>query len=136
MKNSKYPNAAYIKLEEYLPAGAFRTVFKDQAEVPHGQTEIFVQIELAKNTKSKKYMPACYKGMMFVYGFARENPRLAEVFSGEMAQEKANRKISLFEWEDRFLIVFENGSRTAEKVMYTGLEDVQYLMENCLHPNR
>lgn len=134
-----YPNTEFVTLSDYIPADYFRTVYMEQLEIPHGKTEILVQIEFAKKSPDSSLtnlvLPDCYAGMMFVYGFARENEALKFVFTGTMAQDYPNRKISLCDWQDKFLLLFENGSKTAEKAFFVQPHEVAELMETCRHPN-
>ncbi len=135
MKGNTYPNAEFISLKHFLPYEDFRTVYKEQAQVPHGLSEIAVQIEFSKKAPGEKnLLPAIFEDSMFVYGFIKNNENLKQLFTGPMATDYARRKIYLYDWHDKYLLLFENGSKTAERAFFVTPEEMEELLEKCRHP--
>ncbi len=130
--HSDIPN---IVLKEYIPSDRFRTILPELRAVPHGRPEISVVIEFSKeSTFFETVLPRFYKGMMYIYGYAHDNEKIRAVFTGALADEYENRHISMYDWKDKFLVVFENGSKTAEKQFLVSSEEVWNLLRNCYHP--
>jgi len=124
-----------LTLSDYIPSRHFRTILPELRELPHGIREISVVIEFSKDsTFFRTVLPAFYSGMMYIYGYVHDNDRLREIFQGEMAEEYAGRRIGLFDWQEEFLLVFENGGRTCDKRYVVSVEEVWNLLRNCYHP--
>ncbi|MBZ4670883.1 MAG: hypothetical protein PWQ76_325 [Clostridiales bacterium] len=135
LKDRVYAEAPIVRLEDYIPADRFRTVMEAQLDIPPGYSETRVVIEIGKDSPNRKLFPEIFGYSMFVFGYVRENQNIKDVFEGEMAKEYKNRKISLIDWNDKFLLLFENGTRTMERAFWVSVEDVKFLMEHCRHPN-
>ncbi len=128
-------NIPELKLSDYIPSTRFRTILPELREIPHGIREISVIIEFSKDsTFFKTVLPSFYSGMMYIYGYVHDNDRLREIFQGEMAEEYSNRHIGLFDWQEEFLLVFENGSKTCDKRYIVSVEEVWNLLRSCYHP--
>lgn len=135
MNKQAYSDIEYIVLKDYIPSNHFRTILPEAKTIPHGRNEISVTIEFSKESVFfKSVLPRYFIGMMYVYGFVHDNENLSKIFTGPMADEYKKRQISLYEWSEKFLIVFENGSKTLEKQFFVTVEDVWSLIRNCLHP--
>ncbi|MDF2985356.1 MAG: hypothetical protein K0R50_866 [Eubacterium sp.] len=135
MVKQDHSDIPHIALNDYIPSNHFRTIVPELRAVPHGRPEISVVIEFSKeSTFFKTVLPAFYNGMMYIYGYVHDNEKLKDIFSGSMAEEYEKRHISLYDWKDKFLVVFENGSKTMERQFIVSVEDVWNLLRNCYHP--
>lgn len=136
MSKNTHSNLEYLALTEYVSAPYFRTILPELKKVPHGRTEICVTIELSKgSTFFHSVLPEIYSGTMYVYGYVRNNTRLEEVFARLKAEKNCHKQISLYDWKENFLLVFENIDNHSEKQYLVTVEDVWNLLRNCLHPN-
>lgn len=135
MKDQVYTDAPFVSLSEFIQPARFRTVLEAQKDLFPGRSEIQVRIELAGRSPNRAFLPEVYKNSMFVFGFVQNNQRLSAVFSGKLAEDYLNRHILLVDWVDKFLLIFENGTRTAEQAYSVTADDFQALMQHCLHPN-
>lgn len=119
----------FVNLEEYIPANHFRTIPPLLRDVPPGVTEIPVEFELGAAFASKIDVPVTWDGK--VYGYVHDNDRLKAVFTGDMAKGYAGRRIFLNDWDNDFLVTFENGDRDGEATFFVTAEEVRYLLDNC-----
>jgi hypothetical protein len=137
METMKLKDAPFIALNALMPANQFRTVYMEDLIVPHGRSEIKVQIEFSRESSQLgKYVPDCYKGMMYVYGYIKSNAELEKLFSNGSETADKNRRIDLYDWNDRFLMVLQSGDRATEHAFFVKPEEVKALMDGGLHPNK
>jgi len=119
----------FVKLEEFIPAGHFRTIPPRLREVPCGVTEIGVEFELSPKLAARLKIQATWDGK--IYGYVHDNAKLQSVFSGEMAKQLKDRRLLLNDWGEAFLLTLENGARDREITFFVTLKEVEYLFANC-----
>lgn len=131
MNAKRYHDLDQVSLGQYLPAKDFRTVSISQIHLPHGRTEIPVEIEVTASFAARLSVRPPWDGVFS--GYIRENDSIRGMFGEAVPGMPAKRKISLIDWEDHFLMVFDQGVRELEKVFSVRPDDVCDLLENCLH---
>ena len=114
-----YENAEFIELGTIMPPEKFRTVLPEDRDAPGGLTEQKVVIE--------------FRGAMFVYGFLRRGKGLRALFGDKYDEIKEKLKVSLHEWEDKFLLDFYVDD-TYSKSYFVKSEEVLYLLQHCRNP--
>jgi len=119
----------FVKLEDFIPSGHFRTIPPRLRDVPCGVTEISVEFELSPKLAARMKIHATWDGK--VYGYVHDNAKLQSVFAGDMAKQLKNRRILLNDWGEAFLLTLENGSRDREITFFVTLKEVEYLFANC-----
>lgn len=129
-----YENTEFIKLDSIMPPEKFRTILPEDREAPGGLSEQKVVIEFKRNSPMYKEIPPCFKGAMFVYGFVRRNHGLRELFGDKYDEIKKQLKISLHEWEDKFLLDFYIDDSYSVSYFVT-TEEVKSLLKNCRNPH-
>ena len=70
---------------------------------------------------------------MFVYGFVRRNHGLRELFGEKYDEIKSKLKVSLHEWEDKFLLDFYVDDNYSVSYFVT-TDEVRNLLKNCRNP--
>lgn len=121
--SNTYNNAPQVKLADYIPADRFRTILAESRHMGGGITEIPAEIQISKEFARKLSFNVPWDGLL--YGFVRRKRELeAEVMEGI-------DKIYIQDWDDRFLLLFENPERHEEKAFFVTCEEVIELLENC-----
>lgn len=128
-----FENAEFIELNSIMPPEKFRTILPEDRDAPGGLSEQKVVIEFKRNSPMYKELPACFKGAMFVYGFARRNHGLRELFGDKYDEIKSKLKVSLHEWEDKFLLDFYVDDNYSVSYFVT-TDEVRDLLKNCRNP--
>lgn len=134
MRGKQYANSKPVRLADYIRAEDFRTVMAKDACMPHGRNEVCVRIELILGGEAAPEPEDPGKERLLggrEIGFVKDNVNIREIFSGEMAEEYEDRRITLYEWMDKFLMIFENGSGTAERSFFVSTAEVKHLLANC-----
>jgi hypothetical protein len=119
----------FVKLEEFIPAGHFRTIPPRLRDVPCGVTEISVEFELSPKLAARMKIHATWDGK--IYGYVHDNAKLQSVFTGDMAKQLKDRRLLLNDWGEAFLLTLENGARNCEVTYFVTLKEVEYLFANC-----
>ncbi len=120
-----YKNAAEVKLAEYIPAKLFRTILPEQRHFPCGISELPVEIQLKKEYAKTLSFEVPWDGTM--YGFVRGKNDIALKLGNT-----AIKHISIQDWDDRFLLLFEGEDKGDEIPFFVSPDDVRELLENCL----
>jgi hypothetical protein len=129
MSPNAYKDAKNINLQEYLLPNYFRTVMANQLNLSHANTEIAVEIEVSKSFASKLKNDVPYGGL--IRGFIHDNSAISDIFTGDMAIVYDKRHIGLYDWGNKFLLLFENGINTSEVAFFVSSKDVKFLLDNC-----
>lgn len=119
-----YKNAAEVKLAEYIPAKLFRTILPEHRHYPCGITELPVEIQFKKEFAKTLSFKVPWDGIM--YGFVRGKKDIALKLGNT-----AIKHISLQDWDDRFLLLFEGEDKGDEIPFFVSHDDVRDLLENC-----
>lgn len=125
MANEHYQNIKNCVLSDYLPAEIFRTILPDQREIIRGITELPVEIEFKRKNKRLLSFEVPWDGM--VYGYVRGKEALCE----RLELGKDIKLISLTDWDDKFVLVFETGDDRDTRAFYVTTQEVVELLENC-----
>ena len=128
-----YENAEFIELGTIMPPEKFRTVLPEDRDAPGGLTEQKVVIEFRRDSPIYSQLLPCFRGAMFVYGFLRRGKGLRALFGDKYDEIKEKLKVSLHEWEDKFLLDFYVDD-TYSKSYFVKSEEVLYLLQHCRNP--
>lgn len=120
-----YKDAPAVRLSEYIPAKLFRTILPEQRHTPCGISELPVEIQLKKAFAKTLSFKVPWDGLM--YGFVRGKK---DIFA--KLGDFAARHVSIQDWDDRFLLLFEGADKGSEKPFFVSPADVKELLENCL----
>lgn len=123
MAENRYKDAVQCRLSEHIVPNKFRTVMYDQLDIPGGDTEIFVEITMKKETAKRLSFKVPRDGML--YGFARIKPEVQELFGAEDA------KLFINDWDSKFVMIYELDEST-EKAFFVTSDEVVNLLENCM----
>ena len=115
-----YENAEFIELGTIMPPEKFRTVLPEDRDAPGGLTEQKVVIEFRRDSPIYSQLLPCFRGAMFVYGDKYDDI-------------KEKLKVSLHEWEDKFLLDFYVDDAYS-KSYFVKSEEVLYLLQHCRNP--
>ena len=117
--------AKYGSLSDFITPDKFRTVSEQQRTLM-GFTEIAVEIQLKEHTRKLLSFTVPWDGEL--YGCVRDKKRLQEKlgFTSEIS------KVYIQDWDNRFLVLFEQANDVGYYAVYVPTEDVVYLLENCL----
>lgn len=127
-----YENAEFIELGTIMPPEKFRTVLLRTGRTRYF-TEQKVVIEFRRDSPIYSQLLPCFRGAMFVYGFLRRGKGLRALFGDKYDEIKEKLKVSLHEWEDKFLLDFYVDD-TYSKSYFVKSEEVLYLLQHCRNP--
>ena len=115
----------YGSLSDYITPDKFRTVAEQQRDLL-GLTEVAVELQLKAPARSRLSFPVPWDGE--IYGCVRDRKRLQEKlgFTEEIS------RIYIQDWDNRFLVLFEQKNDVGYYAVYVPTEDVIDLLENCL----
>lgn len=120
-----YENIIKTSLEEYIPVLSFRTVMPPQWEGSAGYSELPVAVTLKKKAASQLSFEVPWDGM--IYGFVRSKFDIQK----KLGMNEVPVSAALNDWEDRFMLVFDNGNPKEVKAFEVSTDDVIFLLENC-----
>lgn len=120
-----YNNAPTVKPAEFIPAKLFRTILSEQRHTPGGISELPVEIQLKETFAKTLSFNVPWDGLL--YGFVRGKKDIV----GRLEDFDEVKRISLQDWDDRFLLMFESGDKDAEKAFFVSRDEVRELLENC-----
>ena len=126
MAKNRFKNASFCTLSDYVPNQKFRTILPKQRTLSLGISEIPVDIHLSSSTIAKLSFPVPWDGDMF--GCLRDKESLKKAL-------KTNAQIlsiSLSDWDDKFLLIFNTEDIMETIAFYVTQEEVINLLENCL----
>ncbi len=130
MANAKtYANAKDAALADYIPADMFRTVHRTEAELPGGITEIKVVIDIEKPLAKKLSFRTSSSGR--IHGFVRMN-ELLKSLNKKTDKSDTIKEITINDWGDRALMVIAMEKQGVELPMFVSIDDLIYLLENCI----
>ena len=129
MTTKHYPKAKQATLESLFTSDYFRLIPTKLRELPHGISEIPVDIVLGKKFANSLSYEVPWDGGL--YGFIRSKKLLFEKFSNDKIV-----KASICDWEDRFAVIFEDGKGKEDPVFFVKTEEVKKLLESCQRPKK
>lgn len=125
MVNEHYKNIRDGKLSDYIRAEEFRTVLPSQRTLVRGITELPVEIEFKRKNKKLLSFKVPWDGM--IYGCVRNKNTIQK----KLGLVREVKIISLTDWDDRFVLVFETENDKDTQAFYITTEEVVKLLENC-----
>lgn len=126
MAKNRFKNASFCTLSDYVPSEKFRTVLPKQRSLSLGISEIPVDIHLGPNTVSKLSFPVPWDGDMFGCLRGKESLKKALKTNAQILS------ISLSDWDDKFLLIFNTEDVMETLAFYVTGEEVVSLLENCM----
>lgn len=126
MAKNRFKNASFCKLSDYVPSEKFRTVLPKQRTLSLGISEIPADIHLGSDTISKLSFQVPWDGDMF--GCLRDKESLKKA----LKTNAQIQSISLSDWDDKFLLIFNTEDVIETIAFYVTQEEVINLLENCL----
>ena len=114
-----------MSLTDFIPWKLFRTTLSEYRHYPPGVSEIFVEIQLKEPFAKSLSFDVPWDGLM--YGYVRGKKEIVE----KLGDFSVIKLISLQDWDDRFLLLFENEDKSKEKPFFVSQDDVRELLENC-----
>lgn len=125
MSNTHYSNICDGVLSDYITPDKFRTILPSQRDVPLGPTEIPVEINIKKETAKRLSFRIPWDGI--IYACARGKEAMKE----KLGIESDPGAATLSDWDDKFLLIFEQTNGKEGPVFNISTEDVIELLENC-----
>lgn len=119
-----FKNAKYGSLYDYITPDKFRTVAEEQRGLL-GKTEIAVELQLKPPARALLSFSVPWDGDLYgcVRGKAELQRRLN--FTSEIS------KIYIQDWDNMFLVLFEQKDNVGYYAVYVPTKDVIDLLENC-----
>lgn len=128
MKNN-FEHYASVNLDDYMAANNFRIAPENKGQYLAGFSEVPVTIELQDECKSK--LPFNVDSDNMVFAFAIATSKTEE--NGKSFADIPNvTSISLFDWLDKFLLVFNTKKGKTSFIVEN--EKVIKLLSNCQIP--
>ena len=118
MTTEKVNDLELVKLSDYFTPGKFRTIPGTAMTDRGGITEMQAVFNI--NTDFAKRLTFQFSTMLVIYGFGILNDKLIEINKSKYVGYKEENVLKLSDAPDKLLAV------TAD--------DVEYLLNNCLHP--
>lgn len=120
-----YINAKTVSLSDYITPDRFRTVTAECRHDYAGVSEVPVELELKKAFIKTLSFKVQWDGV--IYGFCRGKKELTAKLEGFTKIAK----VSIQDWNDKFLIHFEDSEKKTESAFFVSSEEVRTLLENC-----
>ncbi|MGN1114168.1 MAG: hypothetical protein ACI4RC_03470 [Oscillospiraceae bacterium] len=127
MSKKHYEYAKQAKLAEYFTPFNFRLIPSSVREMPHGISEIPIEIDIEKKFAKSLSYSTPWDGT--IYGFVNNKKILLQKIN-----KTEIKKISITDWEGSFGIIFESNDGKEDPVLIVSPEEVRTLLENCLKP--
>ena len=127
MTTEKVNDLELVKLSDYFTPGKFRTI-PGTAMTDRGGINI--------NTDFAKRLTFQFSTMLVIYGFGILNDKLIEINKSKYVgykEENVLKRITFNDCGERFVMVLEL-SDAPDKLLAVTADDVEYLLNNCLHP--
>ena len=121
MTTEKVNDLELVKLSDYFTPGKFRTIPGTAMTDRGGITEM---------------QAVQFSTMLVIYGFGILNDKLIEINKSKYVgykEENVLKRITFNDCGERFVMVLEL-SDAPDKLLAVTADDVEYLLNNCLHP--
>ena len=134
MTTEKVNDLELVKLSDYFTPGKFRTIPGTAMTDRGGITEMQAVFNI--NTDFAKRLTFQFSTMLVIYGFGILNDKLIEINKSKYVgykEENVLKRITFNDCGVRFVMVLEL-SDAPDKLLAVTADDVEYLLNNCLHP--
>lgn len=134
MTTEKVNDLELVKLSDYFTPGKFRTIPGTAMTDRGGITEMQAVFNI--NTDFAKRLTFQFSNMLVIYGFGILNDKLIEINKSKYVgykEENVLKRITFNDCGERFVMVLEL-SDAPDKLLAVTADDVEYLLNNCLHP--
>ena len=134
MTTEKVNDLELVKLSDYFTPGKFRTI-PGTAMTDRGGFSV-MQAVFNMNTEFAKRLTFEFSTMLVIYGFGILNDKLIEINKSKYVgykEENVLKRITFNDCGERFVMVLEL-SDAPDKLLAVTADDVEYLLNNCLHP--
>ena len=134
MTTEKVNDLELVKLSDFFSPGKFRTIPGTAMRVRGGITEMQAVFNI--NTDFAKRLTFQFSTMLVIYGFGILNDKLIEINKSKYVgykEENVLKRITFNDCGERFVMVLEL-SDAPDKLLAVTADDVEYLLNNCLHP--
>lgn len=134
MTTEKVNDLELVKLSDYFTPGKFRTIPGTAMTDRGGITEMQAVFNI--NTDFAKRLTFQFSTMLVIYGFGILNDKLIEINKSKYVgykEENMLKRITFNDCGERFVMVLEL-SDAPDKLLAVTADDVEYLLNNCLHP--
>ena len=134
MTTEKVNDLELVKLSDYFTPGKFRTIPGTAMTDRGGITEMKAVFNI--NTDFAKRLTFQFSTMLVIYGFGILNDKLIEINKSKYVgykEENVLKRITFNDCGERFVMVLEL-SDAPDKLLAVTADDVEYLLNNCLHP--
>ena len=134
MTTEKVNDLELVKLSDYFTPGKFRTIPGTAMTDRGGITEMQAVFNI--NTDFAKRLTFQFSTMLVIYGFGILNDKLIEINKSKYVGDKEEnvlKRITFNDCGERFVMVLEL-SDAPDKLLAVTADDVEYLLNNCLHP--
>mgnify|MGYP003272123862 FL=1 len=134
MTTEKVNDLELVKLSDYFTPGKFRTIPGTAMTDRGGITEMQAVFNI--NTDFAKRLTFQFSTMLVIYGFGILNDKLIEINKSKYVgykEENVLKRITFNDCGKRFVMVLEL-SDAPDKLLAVTADDVEYLLNNCLHP--
>ena len=131
MTTEKVNDLELVKLSDYFTPGKFRTIPGTAMTDRGGITEMQAVFNI--NTDFAKRLTFQFSTMLVIYGFGILNDKLIEINKSKYVGYKEENGITFNDCGERFVMVLEL-SDAPDKLLAVTADDVEYLLNNCLHP--
>ena len=126
MTVNHYSNLSNVTLEDYISPKLFRTILPQQLELIHGFQEVVTEINLNPEFIDLLSFSVPWDGKIYAYTTLTENLKALQKKYGTIV------KITLTDWDDKFILVLEFEDNTNEQAFSVQSSEVVSLLENCL----
>ena len=134
MTTEKVNDLELVKLSDYFTPGKFRTIPGTAMTDRGPNTEMQAVFNI--NTDFAKRLTFQFSTMLVIYGFGILNDKLIEINKSKYVgykEENVLKRITFNDCGERFVMVLEL-SDAPDKLLAVTADDVEYLLNNCLHP--
>ena len=123
--SKQYKDTKSVALGEFITPEKFRTILPESRKVGGGVSEIPVEIHTKPPFTKSLSFHVGWDGI--IYGYVRGKKEI----SAKLGETLKIAKITVTDWDDRFLMMFE-GYEKEEISFFVSSDEVRELLETCL----
>lgn len=128
MVNEHYSNMRNVSLFDFLSSECTRTIPSEVRDLPFGISEIPIEFNLKKAILKKLSFKTPQDGIL--YGYVKPK----ELIKKRLNIQSELKNITISEWDNVFVLVFETEKDSETIAFYINQDDVIKLLESCLRP--